>query len=113
MNSYLNKTQINKLSQNFFKTETHSLINSKNLNNKTPRELPFIIHPQSKIKIFIDTGSTHSYITPYLANKIYKNQISFDPIIVTSAHGSSKQNFAVKRPFFEIFINNIPLVFYL
>lgn len=80
---------------------------------RSPPELPFILHPFLKRKIFLDTGSTNSYINPKLANKFFQKNIIFDPIKITSAHGSSNQNFAIKRPFFEILHSNIPLTFHM
>lgn len=66
-------------------------------------ELPYIIFPENNLKVLIDTGSTRSFILPEIANKYFKKSIHLDPFKISTAHGTSQENFSAKMTTSSIF----------
>nr|CAH7755991.1 unnamed protein product [Callosobruchus chinensis] len=69
-------------------------------------ELPFITFPEFKLKCLIDTGSTRSFITPAIAEKFFRGSIVKDPFKISSAHGTSIEQYSITIPSSKIF--NLP-----
>lgn len=66
-------------------------------------ELPFVIFPELNLKALIDTGSTRSFINPDIAQKYFKEKIKNDPFKITTAHGTSLENFSIIIPASKLF----------
>nr|CAH7759617.1 unnamed protein product [Callosobruchus chinensis] len=69
-------------------------------------ELPFITFPEFKRKCLIDTGSTRSFITPASAEKFFRRSIVKDPFKISSAHGTSIEQYSITIPSSRMF--NLP-----
>lgn len=65
--------------------------------------LPFIMLPEYNLKILIDTGSTRSFVNPDIAEKYFKKHIKPDPFQISSAHGSSYEQFSTIIPCSNLF----------
>nr|CAH7712624.1 unnamed protein product [Callosobruchus chinensis] len=77
-------------------------------------ELPFITFPEFKLKCLIDTGSTRSFITPAIAEKFFRRSIVKDPFKISSAHGTSIEQYSITIPSSKIFnLPNVNLKFHL
>lgn len=77
-------------------------------------KLPFIICPDFNLKILIDTGSTKSFVKPSIAQKFFKRCIKQDPFQISTAHGTSVENFSTNISLSKIFkVNAKPFKFYL
>nr|CAH7755026.1 unnamed protein product [Callosobruchus chinensis] len=77
-------------------------------------ELPFITFPEFKLKCLIDTGSTRSFITPAIAEKFFRRFIEKDPFKISSAHGTSIEQYSITIPSSKIFnLPNVNLKFHL
>lgn len=84
-----------------------------NLTNSDSK-LPYIILPESNLKVLIDTGSTRSFVNPTVAKKYFQNHIKYDPFKISTAHGTSTENFSTKISLSKIFkISLEPFKFYL
>nr|CAH7734904.1 unnamed protein product [Callosobruchus chinensis] len=68
-------------------------------------ELPFIIFPEYNLKVLIDTGSTKSFIHPDIAKKLFPKNIKNDPFQISSAHGTSTEQYSMTMPSSKIFNN--------
>ena len=93
-------------------TTDRPTLNRRRLVQVNSPTLPYLLHPITNHKIFIDTGSTNSFIQPIIANHFYTDSIKKKSILIRTRHGTSQGKFCVKSPFFEIFRTNVPLTFH-
>lgn len=86
------------------------MLNLTNHQNK----LPFLISPDYNLKILIDTGSTKSFVNPVIAKKYFKKDIKKDPYHISSAHGTSFEQFSTIIPCSKLFnVKNCNLKFHI
>lgn len=84
-----------------------------NLTNADSK-LPYIILPELNLKILIDSGSTKSFINPKIAKHFFRNNIINDPFQISTAHGTSIEQFSTKISLSKLFrIRAEPFKFYL
>nr|CAH7733080.1 unnamed protein product [Callosobruchus chinensis] len=77
-------------------------------------ELPFITFPEFELKCLIDTGSTRSFITPTIAERFFRRSIVKDPFKISSAHGTSVEQYSITIPSSNIFnLRDVNLKFHL
>nr|CAH7726566.1 unnamed protein product [Callosobruchus chinensis] len=87
--------------------EPDGLIEAELISLSDPQsELPFITFPEFKPKCLIDTGRTRSFITPAIAEKFFRRSIEKDPFKISSAHGTSIEQYSITIPSSKIF--NLP-----
>ena len=77
-------------------------------------QLPYIVFPELQLKILIDTGSTRSFVTPDIAQKYFCKFIKSDPFQISTAHGTSSEQFSTTISLSKLFNEKIsPLKFYI
>lgn len=54
----------------------------------------------------LDTGSTKSFINPEIAEKYFSKFIKYDPYVISTAHGTSNQNYSISIPCPKLFKSN-------
>lgn len=77
--------------------------------------MPYVIFPENKLKILLDTGSTKSFVNPDIAKKYFKKSINKDPFQISTAHGTSTEYYSTVIPCSKMFkkSKDFPLKFHL